>query len=135
MAEPAFFPDLRGFDPPVESRDARLRRLRPLVIGPGLPDAELLEVADRLGGSEAQLRFTWRLTPADARALLPGLPGGAVRERVLEALAGEHGETLLVSGTSLGVPERAWLLGDPVALGLGLATRVWVGHQDPGLEH
>lgn len=133
MAEPAFFPDLRGFDPPVESQDARLRRLRPMVIGRGLPDAQLLELADRLGGSEVLLAFTWRLTLEDARALTGRMPEGALREQLVEALAEARGSRLLVSGHTLGIPERKWLLQDPLALTLKLAAAVSVLHWDPEL--
>ena len=97
-------PDLRGFEPPPESRDARLR---PLLIGAGLPDAVLLELADRLGSSEVRLSFTWRLEVVAAR--------------------------VLVTGDALSAAERAWLLSDPLAVSLELAVKVYVGHWDPGL--
>ena len=39
----------------------------------------------------------------------------------------------LITGEALSTAERVWLLGDPLAVSLRLAMRVWVGHWDPGL--
>jgi len=93
----------------VEPLAARAARLRPLVIGDRLSDAELLELADRLGGSEVLTVFNWRFERQVAQALLVSLPDGPLRAKVEGALRGA-GAYVRVSGRQLSGAERQWLL-------------------------